>query len=179
MAVKSYYHIAIQHPGLNKHRVIRGNDKYLVEAAAATQHRAWAEQYARKVEVDDRRRERDDKRQEIEDNLREADERTVEAQALLKELRGVLVATLRVDDRVNWESLMQPPFSQMKPREREFVQLSPEPVFNSEDWKKRRNFVTSLLPFLAKRAEAAANAEFVGEYVKWRTRTEAAKTTNN
>lgn len=179
MSGRSYYHIAIQHSGLNKHRVIRGNDKYLIEAAAATQQRAWAEQYARKVEVDDRRRERDDKLQKIEDNLREADKRTAEAQAWLGVLRGVLDATLRVDDRVNWESLMQPPFSQLKPREREFLQLLPEPVFDPEGWKKRRSFVAALLPFLEKRAEAAANAEFVGEYVKWRNRTEAAEATNN
>lgn len=179
MSGRSYYHIAIQHSGLNKHRVIRGNDKYLVEAAAATQQRAWAEQYARKVEVDDRRRERANKRQEIEDNLREADERTAEAQALLRELRGVLDATLNVDDRVNWESLMQPPFLQPRPKEREFVQLSPEPVFDPEGWKKRRNFVATLLPFFARRAEAAAGAEFAREYVKWRSRTEAAKATNN
>ena len=33
MASRSYYQIAIHHPGLNKHRVIRGGDRYLVEAA--------------------------------------------------------------------------------------------------------------------------------------------------
>jgi hypothetical protein len=48
---RNYFQIAIHHPGLNKHRVIRGTDRYFVEAAAATQQRVWAEEYARKVEV--------------------------------------------------------------------------------------------------------------------------------
>src|SRR5438105_3703821 len=102
MAARNYYQIAIHHSGLNKHRVIRGADRYLVEAAAATQQRAWEEQYARKIAVEDRRRKRDNKQQELEENLREAEERTAEAQAALNELRGVLAATLRVDDRVDW-----------------------------------------------------------------------------
>ena len=103
---RSYYQLAIHHPGLNKHRVIRGSDRYHVEGAAAAQQRAWAEQYARKVEMDERRRARDDKRHELEDNLSEAEERTAEAETALNELRGVLAATLRVDDRVDWAAMM-------------------------------------------------------------------------
>ncbi len=178
MATRSYYQIAIHHPGLNKHRVIRGNDRYLVEAAAMTQQRAWAELYTRKISTEVRRRERENKRQELEDNLREADERTLEAQAALSELRSILAATLRVDDRVDWASMMQPPFSQPKPKERPFVPLPPEPTFDPNDWKHRRSFVTALVPFLAKRAEAAARAEFYAAHEKWREREDAAKGTN-
>lgn len=176
MSARSYFHIAIHHAGLNKHRVIRGNDRHLVEAAAATQQRAWAEQYARKVDLDDRRRERDDKRQELEDNLREADERTAEAQSLLNELRGVLAATLKVDDRVNWESLLQPTFSQPRPREREFLPYPSKPVFDFESWKRRRSFV---MRFITYRAEATARAEFEEECAKWQNRVESARVTND
>ena len=58
---RNYFQIAIQHSGSNKHRIIRGADRYLAEAAAATQQWAWAEQYARKVAVDERRQKREDK----------------------------------------------------------------------------------------------------------------------
>lgn len=120
---RSYFQIAIQHSGLNKHRIIRGADRYLVEAAAATQQRAWAEQYARKVAVDERRQEREDKRLEMEWNQDEAEERTADAQAARNELRGLLAATLSVDDRVDWAAMMRPPFSQPRPKERPFVAL--------------------------------------------------------
>jgi restriction system protein len=178
MASRSYYQLAIHHPGLNKHRVIRGADRYHVEGAAAIQQRAWAEQYARKIELDDRRRERDDKRRELEDSQREAEERTAEAQAALNQLRSVLAATLRVDDRVDWTAMMQPPFSQLRPKERPFVPLPPEPVFDPNDWKYRKGFVTALIPFLAKRAEATARTEFGAAHAKWRERKSAAEATN-
>ena len=178
MASRNYYQTAIHHPGLNKHRVIRGADRYLVEAAAAAQQRAWAEQYARKVAVDERRRERDNKQQALEDNLREAEERTAEAQAALNELRGVLAATLRVDDRVDWTAMIQPPFSQPRPKERPFLPLPPEPMFDPNEWRQRKGFVTALVPFLAKRAEAAAHTEFDAAHAKWCERRDAATATN-
>jgi|LakMenE01Jun11ns_1017448.scaffolds.fasta_scaffold9948753_2 restriction system protein len=175
---RNYFQIAIHHPGLNKHRVIRGADRYLVEAASATQQRAWAEQYARKVEVDERRREREDKRQELEDNLREAEERTAEAQSALSELRGVLAAALRVDNRVDWASMMQQAFSQPRPTERQYLEFPKEPTFDPNDWKHRKSFVTAIIPFLAKRAETAARAEFDAAHAKWRERVEAVDLTN-
>ena len=175
---RNYYQMAIQHPGLCKHRVIRGADRYLVEAAAATQQRAWAEQYARKVAMDERRRARDDKKQELEDNLGEAEERTAEAQAALNELRGVLAAALRVDSRVDWAAMMQPPFSQPRPKERPFVPLPPEPMFNPNEWRQRKGLVTALVPFLAKRAEATARTEFDAAHAKWHERTVATTATN-
>ena len=170
---RNYYQIAIHHPGLNKHRVVRGADRYIVEAAAATQQRAWSEQYAKKMEVDGRRKERDDKRRELEDNLEEADERTAEAQAALKELRGVLTAALRVDYRVDWAAMMQLPFSQPKPKPRPYVPLPTEPTFDPNEWRRRKGFVTALVPFLAKRAEAAVHAEYKAEHTKWRERGQA------
>lgn len=178
MASRNYYQIAIQHPGLCKHRVIRGADRYLVEAAAATQQRAWAEQYARKVTLEERRREREDKQRELEDNLLDAEERTAEAQAAMKELRGVLAATLRVDDRVDWAAMMQPPFSQPRPKERAYLPLPPEPEFDPNSWRQSKGFVTALVPFLAKRAEAAARTEFDAAHAKWRERMAAGTATN-
>jgi restriction system protein len=178
MASRSYFQIAISHPGLHKHRVIRGVDRYIVEAAAATQQRAWAEQYARKVDMDERRRQREDTKRELEDNQREADERTAEARASLAELRGVLAATLRVDDRVDWASLMQPPFSQPTPKVRSYLPLLAEPTFDPNGWKQRTNLVSAMIPFLAKRAEAAAHAEFATEHAKWRERSTAVAATN-
>lgn len=175
---RTYYQMAIQHPGLCKHRVIRGADRYLVEAAAATQQRAWAEQYARKLAVDERRREREDKQRELEENFDEAEERTAEAQAALTELRRVLTATLGVDDRVDWTSMLQPAFSQPRPNERPFLPLITEPIFDPDAWRRGTGFVSALVPFLAKRAEATASAEFAAAHARWRERTEATTATN-
>ena len=167
---RNYYQIAVQHPGLNKHRIIRGIDRYLVEEAAIIQERAWAEQYTRKVKADARRRSREDKRRELEDNVREAEERSAEAQAALDELRGVLAATLSVEHRVDWASRIQPPFSEPRPTQRPYLDFPKEPTFDPDDWKHRKSFITAVIPFLAKRAETAARAEFDAAHAKWHER---------
>lgn len=179
MASRNYYQLAVHHTGLNKHRVIRGADRYLVEAAAATQQRAWAEQYAKKVAMDEKRRARENKQQELEDNMLEAEERTREAQEAINAVKGVLAATLRVDDRVNWSAMMQPPFSQPKPKERPYVLLPPEPTFDPNGWKQQKSFVTALVPFFAKRAEASARADFETAHAKWIERKTSIEVTNN
>src|SRR4051794_21203895 len=102
-----YYQVTVRHEALGKYRVIRGTERHLVEAAASAQTRTWNVQYAKKLEVAERHQERETRRRELEDSLREADERTREAQTALEEIRGMLAATLRVDDRVDWEKLKQ------------------------------------------------------------------------
>ena len=140
MAVRSCFQIAIQHEGLGKQRVIRGADRFLVEAAAASQRRAWDEQYAKELNATERRREREDRKAELADNLREADVRTRAAQAALEELRGILAATLRGDDRIHWDHFKQhQPFSQPAPQARAYLPLPPEPQadddFNTPRWR--------------------------------------------
>lgn len=175
---RNYFQIALQHPGLNKHRVIRGGDRYLVEAAALTQQRAWAEQYAKKVAMDERRRSREDKRRELEDSLCEAEERSAEAKAALEELRDVFAASLHVKNVLDWAGMMQQPFSQPRPPQRPYLDFPKEPTFEPDDWKHRKSFVTAMIPFLAKRAEAAARAEFDAAHAKWRERIKAVDLTN-
>ena len=180
---RNYYQIAVQHPGLNKHRVIRGVDSYLVKEAAIIQERAWAEQYARKIAADERRRSCENKRQELEDNEREADERTKDAQAALVELRGVLAATLHVDHRVDWASRMQPPFSELRPTQRPYVDFPKKPPpFDPNDWKRRQSFfaamLTAMIPVLAERAKKAAYAKSVVAHAEWSERVKAVDRTN-
>lgn len=167
MPSRNYYQLAIHHSGLNKHRVIRGNDRCLVEAAAATQQRAWADQYSKKVSVESRRRERDEQRRAVEDNLREADERTAEAQSALGELRGVLAATLHVDDRVDWGGLLQPEFSQPRPEPRYVAFPKPPQPYN-------RTILSPLKSFFKSSAEAL----YQQAYAKWEERVAATEAMN-
>src|SRR4051794_25383044 len=128
MASRNYYQLVVRHPGLHKQRVIRGDDRYIVEAAAHAQTRAWNELYALTLEREERRRDRDARRLEMEDSLAEAEDRTREAKAELDGVRGVLAATLGIDDRVNWENLKQHhAFSQPPPGPQPYREFSEEP----------------------------------------------------
>jgi len=175
---RSYFQIAVCHSGLNKYRVVRGADRYLVEAAAAAQQKAWEQQYTRKLAAKERRKEREDKRRELEDNLSEAEQRTVEAQAALEELRGVLATGLGLSHRLDWEAMKKPAFSQPKPKPIPYLPLPTEPTFDLNEWKRHQGFVTGLIPFLARRAEENARREFATAHAKWVTREKEVETTN-
>jgi len=84
------YQIELTHPGLNKYRLIKGQDPEVVQQKAAAQQAAWAEMWARKCAVEDRRANQ-------EHNAGQAEERTTEALADLESIRNTLKKTLSVN----------------------------------------------------------------------------------
>ncbi len=179
MGSRSYYQIVVQHPGLHKQRVIRGDDRYVVEAAAQAQNRAWNELYAKKLEGEERRRDRESKRQELEGSLQEAEERTREAQSELEGVRGVLAATLRVDDRVDWEKLKQnQPFSQPQPHQRAYLSIPAEPQEGEARFKPQLGLLDKLWSGSAQRKHEAASSLFAAEHAAWTNRVTATNATN-
>jgi len=174
-----YYHVTVRHDGLGKYRVIRGAERHLVEAAAHAQQRAWNEQYAKKLEVAERRRERDERKRELEDSLREADERTREAQQAIQELRGLLAATLSVDDRIDWETLKQhQPFSQPQPRERPYHPIPKEPNPDDASYRPQLSLIDKFVRSAAEKKQQAADALFQADHAKWRERVSSIEVAN-
>ena len=166
-----YYHVTVRHEGLGKYRVIRGAERNVVEAAAHAQQRAWNEQFAKKLEMAERRRDRDERKQELEDGLRQADERTREAQEAMEEFRSLLAATLRVDDRIDWDKLKQPqPFSQPQPQERSFLPVPQEPQEEELRYQPQLSLVDKFLRSSAEKKQQAAQALFQADHAKWQQR---------
>jgi restriction system protein len=48
------WQIEVRHTGLNKYRLIRGTDQYVVEQKAKAQNAAWDEMWRKKVEREQR-----------------------------------------------------------------------------------------------------------------------------
>lgn len=174
-----YYHVTVRHEGLGKYRLIRGAERNVVEAAAHAQQRAWNEQYAKKLEVAERRRERDERKQELEDSLREADERTREALEAIEEFRSLLAATLRVDDRIDWDKLKQPqPFSQPRPQERPYLPIPQEPQPEEFRYRPQLGLIDKFLRSSAEKKQQAAHALFQADHAKWQERVASLQATN-
>jgi restriction system protein len=55
------YQREVRHTGLNKYRLIRGSNKYVVEQQAAAQLAIWNEMWAKKIEKENKIREKEDK----------------------------------------------------------------------------------------------------------------------
>lgn len=53
------YSVEIEHKGLHKYRVIKGNDRYVVEQKAYVQLKEWDEMWEKKQEVERKKRERE------------------------------------------------------------------------------------------------------------------------
>ncbi|MBE3094474.1 MAG: restriction endonuclease [Actinobacteria bacterium] len=112
----------IRHPGLNKYRLIKGTDKYVVEQKAAAQMAMWDEMWQRKVE----------KNQRVLDKqtmFEEAQSRTQQAKQAIEELENTLKHTLDIDDTIKWETLKDfSAFSEPKPEPPNFQQIPSTPI---------------------------------------------------
>lgn len=103
------WQIELRHDGLNKYRLIRGTDKYVVEQKAAAQRAAWDEMWSKRVEKEGRALNK-------QSMLEEAQLKTKEAVEAIDELENILEHTLVVDDTIKWEVLMDTStFSKLRP----------------------------------------------------------------
>jgi len=103
------WQIEISHPGLNKYRLIKGTDKYVVEQKAAAQKAMWDEMWQRKVEKNQRVLNK-------QTMFEEAQSRTQQAKQTIEELENTLKHTLDIDDTIKWEALKDfSAFSKPKP----------------------------------------------------------------
>ena len=145
------YQIELSHPGLHKHRIIRGRDRYVVEQKAAAQQAAWAEQWERKQEIEARR-------QALSDGKQEAEDRTLEAADILRSLEGILSHTLKVNDAIVWDSLRNlKSFSEPTPKAPDRATFEP-----------RFNFIERLFASLRTRKEEDAAQRYSEAWSAWK-----------
>ena len=110
------YQLEMWHDDLRKHRLIRGSDVSVIQRKADLQAAEWSAQWNAAQERSAYRDAREDARRAVEEGKAEAQRRTAEAQQELSRLEGVLAATLDVDDRIDWESLIDStPFPEKLP----------------------------------------------------------------
>lgn len=92
------YVAEIQHLGLGTYRILKDLDFLILDNKVEAQFRKWDEQWAKVVNKNQTQAHK-------EANLNIAEERTREAQSAQKEIEELLLATLEIDDTVNWDSL--------------------------------------------------------------------------
>jgi restriction system protein len=92
------YQIELRHPQLNKYRMIRGTDPYVVQQKANAQQAAWNEMWAKKEAALQ-------KYYTKEEMKLIANQRTSEAQKALQDLEMLLKSSLSIPPEVVWETL--------------------------------------------------------------------------
>jgi restriction system protein len=151
------YVIEIEHPGLLKHRVIRGREPAVVERKAELQTAAWNEEWAHRTA----RTEKQNKSAGGSAWFRaaEAAGQTEEAKQAIQELRSLLSHTLRVDDTIDWKALKRsynPP-------------AAPPPEPRQEAFAARLGLLDHLFTFRKRRKIDESEARFRQALRKWQS----------
>ncbi|QIN84500.1 restriction endonuclease [Rubrobacter tropicus] len=139
MAGHSYY-VEIGNEYLGKHKRVTGRTPREVEAKATEQVLRWAQEEERARE-----------RAAVADLKERAELATDDALARIEEHRGILQATMAVDDRIDWEDLEdRDPYPGTPP--------TPEEVATRLGVPEKRVLIERLRPSLAAKREAAEDA---------------------
>lgn len=148
------YSVEMYHKGLNEHKVISAPDLNMLQNKANLQVQKWTEKwdvvYSRKKNTDEK-----------EANLEEANNRTKEAIKALEEIDNLLLHTLSIDDKVNWESLKKrnhfPEKSPIKPEKKSYREYPHKPVKESSEFIPQFTFWEKLISSKKKRKFKSLN----------------------
>lgn len=106
MAYREMYEIEVEHEELNKYRLIRGSDEYIVERKALAQELAWDKMWEKKQAVEKNKKAREATMKSKEEKKELANTKTNEAQQSIRLLETTLLHTLKIDDTIDWDKLL-------------------------------------------------------------------------
>lgn len=163
------YQIEVCHQGLHKYRLIKGTDRYVVEQKAAAQRRVWDEMWEKKQAAEAVRESRERAVLEKEAKKALAAERTVETQEALAGIEHTLLHTLNINDRIEWDSLLdRKPFPKSLPPEPTWHPFPKEPKESDQQFRPVRKWYHAIFGGLRQRAEQEAKSKFALAHGTWR-----------
>ncbi len=174
------YSVTIRHPGLGKCRVITGSIEAVVDAKARAQMVQWDHQYQMKLEKDRKQSDRESKKMEEADKKQDAADRTAEAQAAIEEVKGILKATLSVNDAVDWETLKtREPFPKPEPAPPIYKDYPPEPQANAPQFQPVLTLFDKMVKSRVEAKQAEARHRYELTYAEWAALVESIKAAND
>jgi restriction system protein len=156
------YEIVIRHLKLNKVRVIKAPVRSDAIQQATAQIKSWDAQW-QKQEHENR-------------NRCEAEQRTEKAQAILKQLQGVLTASLQKRYRFGWGELKTPfeepepvsPKPLKLPNKPEKPIVGPEPSLSNPEYQPELSLLDVFNMRRRREKQAAARKRFEGDHREWK-----------
>jgi restriction system protein len=160
------WQIEVRHNGLNKYRLIRGTDQYVVEQKAEAQKAAWNEMWRKKVE----REQRISNKQSM---LEDAHEQTKEAVESIEQLENILLSALKVDSTIKWELLKDSStFSHLTPSKPQPETIPDPPKETSTLYQPDFGLIDKI--FSSRKEQKISNAKelFKKDYKRWEQKKE-------
>lgn len=167
------HQIEVKHDGLNKYRVIKGSDPYVVEQKAKMQVRDWDELWKKKRAIEAGKAARENAAWEKEEKKALAIQLTDEAIEQLDLIENTLKHTLDINDEIDWESLKDSTkFDKPKPVAPKIIDLPIEPIMSEEKYKPIIGLLDKLITSRKQKKEDEANKLFKLDYEKWQNKKE-------
>jgi restriction system protein len=173
------YQIEVRHDGLNKYRVIKGKNLYVVQQKADMQSRTWDEMWkTKKLQVNQQKaRERAAKEKQERKEL--AERLTIEAVEQLNNIQNTLLYTLDIDDKINWDDLKDiSTFNKPQPKNDNELEVPREPLPTDELFKPKFGILDKLLSNKKQKKIDELNELFKSHHVQWEKEKENILKTN-
>ena len=168
MPSRYMYQIEVRHDGLNKYRLIRGTDKYIVEQKANAQLNSWNEMWEKKLEAESRRQEKEQIAAERQKGKELAEEKTRDAQDTLDAIERTLHYALSVDDKINWEELKDhSAFPEQRPQEPKLKTVPSEPDKNDSKYVPKLDIFDKLSAKKRDKKVQEAENRFQSDHESW------------
>ena len=152
------WEIKISHAGLNKFRVIRGQDKDVVETKATLQEQIWEEQWQKKLENEKKKTEKEKRLLLVSRKEKEAFEKTREAKELIRAIESILQNPLELKNGDVWDYLKDKSNCAEPPTKPPKTTKPEKP--KEEDYKPKFNLIDRLIKKLREKQIKLAQERF-------------------
>lgn len=142
----------IRHEGLNKYKIIKGKNWYVVQQKVEMQKREWDEMWKRKQEQIRKMKEREQAAREKQQKKTLAENLTSEAKEQLEKIENILLHTLGVYNKIEWDELKDTSvFSTPKPKRPVDLEIPKEPLRNDPIYQSKISFFERIIPSMKRK----------------------------
>lgn len=173
MAYREMYEIEVEHEELNKYRLIRGSNEYVVERKALAQELAWDEMWEKKQAIEKSKQARETAMRSKEEKKELAKTKTNESQQSINLLETTLLHTIKIDDTIDWDKLLnKKKYPEEIPVKPKLKPPPPKPNWDDLKFQPIITFWDKIFVKPKKRKEEEAEREFEDALKSWESKNE-------
>lgn len=162
------YEIEIRHNGLNKYRIVKGNDPYVVQQKVKMQQKIWDEMWEKKQEQLRQRKEKEQLALKKQQKKELAEELTNDAIEQLEIIDNTLLYTLDTSAKICWEDLKNTSeYEVPKPKEPKEKEIPREPLETDDKYHPKFRLMEKLLSSKKQKKIDEIKKSYTSDYENW------------
>ncbi|MBU8791149.1 restriction endonuclease [Oceanobacillus caeni] len=176
---RQMYQVEIKHDGLNKYRVIKGSDPYVVRQKAIYQEQQWDEMWEKKQEAERKEEIREAAAKEKEEKKSLALQLTTEASQELNKLENILNFTLNINDAIDWEKIKdKSEYKEPKPNPIEEIELPVKPNETDIEYQPQLGLLDHIFTSRKEKKVLELKDKYNNDLENWEKKVEEIKNIN-